>query len=363
MDDNGALAKATCPNEADAAAVRKKRLDKNLVMEKLMQIVVCLTRPEVSKNWAFYGIEMANLKRILRARTIDGDFYLVGARMLKAMFIMLIAMSAIPAGDAASKILTSELGVAPTYVVWTRFLIGGLVILPFTCRAGLSVWRDWRVWFRALLIALGISCITRALQLAPLADVFGAFFIGPLVSFVLSVWLLKEKARAVQVFLVLLGFVGVLMIVRPGFVVTAGLGWALLAGTLYGAFLTASRWLAGSVALGGLMITQMVGSVVLVTPFVFGQFPEFTPQIAKLTVISALGSMVGNVLMLFAYKMQEASKLAPFVYFQLISAVVLGWLIFGEWPDVFVVLGMSVVIFAGCASALLQSRRPVAART
>lgn len=328
-----------------------------------MQIVVCLTRPEVSKNWAFYGIVMANLKRILRARTVDGDFYLVGARMLKAMLIMLVAMSAIPAGDAASKILTSELGVAPTYVVWTRFLIGGLVILPFTWRAGLSVWRDWRVWFRALLIALGISCITRALQLAPLADVFGAFFIGPLVSFVLSVWLLKEKARAVQVFLVLLGFVGVLMIVRPGFTVTAGLGWALLAGSLYGAFLTASRWLAGSVALGGLMITQMVGSVVLVTPFVFGQFPEFTPQIAKLTVISALGSMVGNVLMLFAYKMQEASKLAPFVYFQLVSAVVLGWLIFGEWPDVFVVLGMSVVIFAGCASALLQSRRPVAART
>lgn len=283
--------------------------------------------------------------------------------MLKAMLIMLVAMSAIPAGDAASKILTSELGVAPTYVVWTRFLIGGLVILPFTWRAGLSVWRVWRVWFRAVLIALGISCITRALQLAPLADVFGAFFIGPLVSFLLSVWLLKERASAVQAVLVLLGFVGVLLIVRPGFEASAGLGWALLAGCLYGAFLTASRWLAGSVALGGLMITQMVGSVVLVTPFVFGQFPEFTPQIAKLTVISALGSMIGNVLMLFAYKMHEASKLAPFVYFQLISAVVLGWLIFGEWPDVWVIAGMCMIVVAGCASAVLQSRRPIAPRT
>jgi drug/metabolite transporter (DMT)-like permease len=283
--------------------------------------------------------------------------------MLKAMLIMLVAMSAIPAGDAASKILTSELGVAPTYVVWTRFLIGGLVILPFTWRAGLSVWRDWRVWFRAVLIALGISCITRTLQLAPLADVFGAFFIGPLVSFLLSVWLLKERASAVQAVLVLLGFVGVLLIVRPGFEASAGLGWALLAGCLYGAFLTASRWLAGSVALGGLMITQMVGSVVLVTPFVFGQFPEFTPQIAKLTVISALGSMIGNVLMLFAYKMHEASKLATFVYFQLISAVVLGWLIFGEWPDVWVIAGMCMIVVAGCASAVLQSRRPIAPRT
>jgi drug/metabolite transporter (DMT)-like permease len=107
----------------------------------------------------------------------------------------------------------------------------------------------------------------------------------------------------------------------------------------------------------------MVGSVVLVTPFVFGQFPEFTPQIAKLTVISALGSMIGNVLMLFAYKMHEASKLAPFVYFQLISAVVLGWLIFAEWPDVWVIAGMCMIVVAGCASAVLQSRRPIAPRT
>jgi len=230
--------------------------------------------------------------------SVTARLHLLRAAMLKAMFIMLIAMSVIPAGDAASKILTSELGVAPTYVVWTRFLIGGLLILPFTWRAGLAVWRDWRVWFRALIIGLGISCITRALQLAPLADVFGAFFIGPLISFVLSVWLLKERVRAVQAVLVVLGFVGVLLIVRPGFEASAGLGWAVLAGCSYGAFLTASRWLAGSVALGGLMITQMVGPALMVTPFVMGQFPEFTPQIAKLTLMSAMGSMVGNMLML-----------------------------------------------------------------
>ena len=110
------------------------------------------------------------------------------------------------------------------------------------------------------------------------------------------------------------------------------------------------------------MITQMVGPVILVSPFVIGQFPEFTPQIAKLTLISALGSMVGNVLMLFAYKMHEASKLAPFVYCQLISAGVLGWLIFGEWPDAWVISGMALIIVAGCTSAALQSTRPVAAR-
>lgn len=279
--------------------------------------------------------------------------------MFKAVFIMLIAMSFIPAGDTASKVLTSELGVAPIFVVWSRFVIGGMILLPFTWRAGLAVWCDWRVWFRSALIAGGISCITLALQKAPLADVFGAFFIGPMASFVLSVWFLKERVRTVQVVLVLVGFAGVVLIVRPGLDASAGLGWAVLAGCFYGSFLTASRWLAGTVALGGLMITQMVGPVILTTPFVIGAFPEITPQIGTLIAISAVGSMLGNMLMLLAYRMQEATKLAPFVYFQLISAVLLGWVIFGDLPGVYVIAGMALIIAAGSASALLQSRRPV----
>ncbi len=171
--------------------------------------------------------------------------------MFKALLIMLIAMSFIPVGDAASKILTSELGVAPSYVIWTRFFVGMLILLAFTWRAGMAVWRDWRVWFRGALIAGGISCITLALQKAPLADVFGAFFIGSIVSFTLSVWFLRERVCVVQVALVLIGFVGVLLIVRPSFEASAGLGWAVLAGCCYGSFLTASWWLTGSVALGG----------------------------------------------------------------------------------------------------------------
>ncbi|MGB7317976.1 MAG: DMT family transporter [Planktotalea sp.] len=282
--------------------------------------------------------------------------------MFKALLIMLVAMSFIPAGDAASKILTSQLGVAPVFVVWTRFLIGGLALLPFTWRAGVSVWRDWRVWVRAGIIGLGISCITRALSMAPIADVFGAFFIAPIISYVLSVWLLKERASVVQASLVVIGFVGVLLIVRPGFEASPGLGWAVLAGCCYGSFLTLSRWLAGQVALGGLMFTQMFGAAALTTPFVFGQFPEFTPQIAALTLCSAAGSMIGNVLMLFAYRMQEASKLAPFVYFQLISAVAFGWLVFGEFPTLLTVVGMALIIGAGIAVAALQLRRPVTAR-
>lgn len=280
--------------------------------------------------------------------------------MLKALLLMLVAMSCIPAGDAASKILTSQMGVAPVFVVWTRFAIGALIVLPFTWRGGLSVWRDWRVWFRSCLIALGISCITRALSTAPLADVFGAFFIGPMVSFVLSVWLLKERAHWVQAAMVLIGFAGVLLIVRPGFNLSAGLGWAAIAGCCYGSFLTASRWLAPQVSMGGLMLTQLLGPVFLTTPFVIGNVPQMDWTVLALVTVSSVFSMLGNLLTLVAYKMQDASKLAPFIYFQLFSAVTLGWFVFGDWPDALTVLGMALIVGAGVSVALWHSRRPLA---
>ncbi|MEM9580873.1 MAG: DMT family transporter [Pseudomonadota bacterium] len=278
--------------------------------------------------------------------------------MIQALVIMLIAMSCIPAGDAASKILTSQLDVAPVYVVWTRFALGAALLLPFTWRAGLGAWRDWRIWARSAIIAAGISCITQAFRLAPLADVFGAFFIAPIVSFVLSVTVLKERSSAVQAALVALGFIGVLMIARPGFAASPGLGWAVLAGVFYGLFLTVSRYLSGQVALGALILSQMLGPALLTTPFALGAIPELTPRIAWLTCASAFFSMAGNVLLLFAYRMQEASKLAPFVYFQLISAAVLGWIIFGDFPDALTIAGMALIIGAGVMVTALQSRRP-----
>jgi len=61
--------------------------------------------------------------------------------MMKAVLIMLAAMSCIPAGDAASKVLTSQIGLAPGYVVWTRFGVGLLLVLPFTWRSAARIWR------------------------------------------------------------------------------------------------------------------------------------------------------------------------------------------------------------------------------
>ena len=95
--------------------------------------------------------------------------------MKAAIVIMFIAMSAVPAADLCGKLLTSFHGASPTWVAWSRFAFGAVLTLPFGFRGSGRLFLDWRIWFRAALIACGILSIQTALSTEPLANVFAAF--------------------------------------------------------------------------------------------------------------------------------------------------------------------------------------------
>ncbi len=219
--------------------------------------------------------------------------------------------------------------------------------------------RDRRIWLRAALLAGGILSIQMALQRAPVADVFAAFFIGPIFSYLLSVLLLGERVTRLRSALMLMGFAGVLLVVRPGLGTGSGIGFALLAGLFYGAFLTASRWLSPVARPASLLFSQLFLSALMLTPFSLQTVPEMTPTLIGLTFTSALFSLGGNFLLLFAYARAPAATLAPFVYFQLIGAVLLGWVVFRDLPDAATWAGLALIIGAGIASANLP---PVTSR-
>ena len=274
--------------------------------------------------------------------------------MGRAIGIMFIAMSLIPAGDLAGKLLTGTYGAAPIYVAWSRFTLGLLLLVPFVPTSAWRLLANWRIWFRALLLAGGILSIQSALRTEPLANVFAAFFVGPILSYALSALLLREPVTALRTLLMLLGFCGVLLVVRPGFGGSPGLMLALLAGYFYGGFLTASRWLSPLGSPLALSLTQLAIAGLVLMPFGLTALPPFTPQVAGLTLASALGSMLGNLLLLVAYAHAPATRLAPLVYFQLLAATGLGWAVFGDLPDLWTWAGLSLVLGAGLASALLR---------
>jgi drug/metabolite transporter (DMT)-like permease len=272
-----------------------------------------------------------------------------------AVLIMFIAMSFIPAGDTAGKMLSYGLGAHPLYVSWSRFLIGAIMLAPFAPKGTWSLLKDYGIWIRALLMAVGLSCIQVALSLEPIADVFAAFFIGPLVSYVLATIFLREPITWQRSALIIIGFIGVLIVVRPGSGAGSGLIWAVAAGTCYGAFLTASRWISHLGTPIALTFSQLFISALVLTPIGALNIPTLTGEIMWLTTLSALFSMLGNLLLLFAYKTTPATRLAPLVYFQLLAAVILGWIFFDTWPALMTWIGLLIVMAAGITSARLRA--------
>ncbi|MFP4275377.1 MAG: DMT family transporter [Paracoccaceae bacterium] len=281
--------------------------------------------------------------------------------MWKAAGIMFVAMSLVPSGDAAGKLLTDGAGVSPVFVAWSRFGLGALMMLPFAPPGTLRLMANWRIWLRGLLLAAGVTSILTALRSAPVADVYAAFFIGPIVSYALSAALLGERVTSARTALVLLGFAGVLLVVRPGFDAAPGIGFAVLAGLCYGAYLTSSRWLSTLARPRALLISQLVIGALLLTPLGLSASPSLSAAIALPMGLSALCSMLGNLLLLVAYAAAPATRLAPLVYFQLPAAVALGWMVFGDLPDAITWTGMALVLGAGLGSAALRAP-PVAAR-
>ncbi len=275
--------------------------------------------------------------------------------MAAAVLLMAVAMTMIPLGDTAGKLLIQQHGMSPVFVAWARFVLGTVLAagVVFASGAGLAPLRDWRSYLRGAFIVVTILCMLTAVATEPIATVFAAFFIGPLLSYLLSVLFLGESVGPRRTVLLILGFVGVLLAVRPGFGMTPGLGIAVVAGISYGCYLTASRWLSGRGDPQTLLLAQLALGLVVLSPLGLADLPTGDWPLGLLA-LSGGASFLGNLLLLAAYRMMPATRLAPFIYFQLVAATALGALVFGEWPDAAALAGIGLLLLTGFASLALR---------
>ncbi|WP_108386378.1 DMT family transporter [Yoonia sediminilitoris] len=271
--------------------------------------------------------------------------------------MVVLAMFCIVGGDAAGTILTSA-GFPTVTVAWSRFAMGALLLVGF---AGLQKGEvrqliDWRLALRALLIVCGITAILTALKTEPMANVFAGFFIGPVVSYFLSALLLGERITLLRTGLLLVSFIGVLLVVRPGFGMTAGMGFAVLAGCFHGSYLVATRWLAGSYRPRFLLLSQLVIGAVILAPFAIAPLPQIDGFFLLMIVLSALGSAVGNLLLVLVNRTTPAGVVAPLIYSQLFAATIIGFFVFGQWPDSLALFSLCIIMVAGVSSVMLAGR-------
>lgn len=275
----------------------------------------------------------------------------IGAGMFAALTLVVI-------GDTAGKALTGA-GVAPFFVGWSRFLLALVLLAPMLgpLRANLRQSFSLPLALRGAAIAGGISSILTALRTEPIANVYGAFFIGPVVAYVLARLVLAERTSLPRSLLMATGFLGVMMVVQPGLAFRPGMAFALLAGCLYGVYLVMTRQLAPRMASRTLLFSQLFWGAVLLTPMgapgAAGLVGMLTPGLAALVLVSALGSAAGNYLIVRISRLAPASLVAPLVYLQLISATLAGWIVFGALPGPLALAGLAVITASGLASLWL----------
>ncbi len=287
----------------------------------------------------------------------------VSPNLLAGALLLIGAVVAFTGIDALAKVLSE--GYSAVQVLWARYVF---FILPlfFFVRPGrwATILRTDRPWLqvgRALLPAAASLAIILGLVSLPLADATAILFAAPLILTVLSIPLLGERIGPVRWLAVGCGFIGVLIVARPG---SGIFGWAALWPLVGAVFLAlfhiATRMLAASAdAMTTLGYTAVVGMVVTTLAVPFFWTPPTTAAWG-LFVASGLLFGLGHYLVIKAFEYAEASALAPYNYTQIIVAAVLGVLVFGDVPDGIALFGMVVIVGAGLFVFVRERRQRAA---
>jgi len=216
---------------------------------------------------------------------------------------------------------------------------------------------------RAFFIAATIFCLTTALKTEPIANVFGGFFIAPVISYIMAVLILKEEPSKVQSLFLSLGFIGVLIVVKPGFGISTGMMLSILTGIFYGGYLTSTKMIASEYRPKFLLLSQLLIGSVLLTPFGIINnitMPDFTMNVSLLLLGSAILSAVGNYFLVIANRMGDASLIAPLIYVQLIYGALIGVIVFNDIPDFTATIGLILISLSGFGSILISKKRALA---
>ena len=167
------------------------------------------------------------------------------------------------------------------------------------------------------------------------------------------------QASMPTIALVLAGIAGMFLIVRPGSVVFQGAAlWALGSAVFYGTFQILTRILAGEDSRVLLLYPALVGTVMLTALLPFLGIGYAMPlRDAILIAIAGMLGTFGHFLFILAFQRAPASALSPFTYMQLVFATIIGWAIFGNFPDAWTIAGMIVIGGSGLLITLHERRR------
>ena len=269
---------------------------------------------------------------------------------MRGPILNLSAWLILPIMDAIAKYLSYSLPILQ--ITWFRFffsaVITGIFIYLFSRKSFVRSKNIKSQVLRGILLLTSSLLFFYAISVISLAKALTLAFICPLIVTTLSPYFLKERVGRRRWTAVIVGFIGVLLVIRPGIV---EFNWASLAslgtGLCYAIYLIVTRSLKDTDnGLLTLLFTSIVGTVVL---SVYLPFVWVNPSLNQLLLAVNMGfiAALAHGLIIISYNYSDASKLAPLGYFEIIPNIIIGYIWFSDFPDKYTILGLLVIILSG----------------
>ncbi len=278
---------------------------------------------------------------------------------LRGILLMLAATALFGAMDGISKFLV--LNYSASFVLWIRHLVAvPLVLAMFFALRGRPPIRAARPWLqvgRTALLVVEMTLVMLAFRIMPLAAVHAIIAATPLLVTAFSVPLLGERVGWRRWLAVAVGFLGVLLIVRPGVgVVHPGALLALVCAVLFALYNILTRLVARSDHPATSFLWQTVWSAILLT--LVGPWFATAVAPAHFPLFLALGAMgaLGHYLLVRSLTLAPAVVVQPIFYMMIVWAAFWGFVLFAEVPDLWTILGAALIVGAGVFAAIRQHR-------
>jgi len=278
-----------------------------------------------------------------------------------ALPLFLLAGLCLSSLDATAKYLVRDYSLL--LVVWARYAGQMIVVTPFAWhRAGRGFWRTRKLrvqLLRSLMLVLATLCFFGGLRYLPLAEASAITFLAPIFVVLLSWPLLHERATRARWVASITGFIGILILLRPGSAVmhpaVVLLVGAALANALYQLL---TRKLLDESPHTTLFYSASAGTLLLSLALPLAlEVAQLSMLAIALFVMMGVFAGLGHWCLTHAYLIAPASLLTPFTYLQIVWATTFGYAIFDQHPDRTSAIGMAIVVASGLSLALWERRR------
>lgn len=263
-----------------------------------------------------------------------------------------------PMGDSIAKLLGEK--VPLIQLLLTRFGVQAALLIPLALATSISLKMSPRVLrltvIRTILHIIGIGAMFTSLRYLPLADAVAIAFVMPFIMLILGYYFLNEAVGTRRIVACVVGFIGTLLVIQPSF---AQVGWPALlpvvVAVVFALFMLVTRQVAKETdpialqSVSGVIATAILAVVLFIFEGQHASLEIISPDQPTLWLLAAIGIIgtVAHLFMTWSLRFAPSTTLAPMQYLEIPFATIIGFAIFGDWPNALAMTGILITISAG----------------